>query len=449
MTSSAIAKRIGIIIGVVAVVGLLVLAWFATRPGPMAFVDGNAVTLAAYNGKPTGVPSDFNAMDPVARGRYLTDAADCRACHTAAGGRVFAGGRPFKTAFGTLYSPNITPDPQTGIGLWGDADFLNAVHRGISRDGKRLYPAFPFAAYTYLVDDDVLAIKAYLFSLVPVKNVPPENHLAFPFNQRWLMSVWSLLFNSNQRFRPVAEHDAEWNRGAYLVEALAHCGDCHTPRNLLQALDNKHKFAGAMPEGWRAYNITSDPTSGVGAWNEAELAQYLSTGHALGRGTASGPMAEAVDLSYTRLTAGDIRAMVVYLRSVPAIESPDLPAPKSVPAPSDPKQGITVEVDPHGKQVFAGACASCHDWTGVSLLAPHATLTGARAVNDPTATNVTQIVLAGSKLQSASDALAMPGFGASYNDDEIAAVANYVTARFGAKASAMTADQVRKLRETQ
>ena len=449
MTSSAIAKRIGIVIGVVAVVGLLVLAWFATRPGPMAFVDGNAVTLAAYNGKPTGVPSDFNAMDPVARGRYLTDAADCRACHTAAGGRVFAGGRPFKTAFGTLYSPNITPDPQTGIGLWGDADFLNAVHRGISRDGKRLYPAFPFAAYTYLVDDDVLAIKAYLFSLVPVKNVPPENHLAFPFNQRWLMSVWSLLFNSNQRFRPVAEHDAEWNRGAYLVEALAHCGDCHTPRNLLQALDNKHKFAGAMPEGWRAYNITSDPTSGVGAWNEAELAQYLSTGHALGRGTASGPMAEAVDLSYTRLTAGDIRAMVVYLRSVPAIESPDLPAPKSAPAPSDPKQGVTVEVDPHGKQVFAGACASCHDWTGVSLLAPHATLTGARAVNDPTATNVTQIVLAGSKLQSASDALAMPGFGASYNDDEIAAVANYVTARFGAKASAMTADQVRKLRETQ
>jgi mono/diheme cytochrome c family protein len=448
MSRPSVIKRIGIGIGVLVVIGLLVLAWFATRPGPMAFA-GKSVALTAYDGHPTGVPADFQENDPLARGRYLTDAADCRACHTVDGGKPLAGGRPFKTPFGTLYSPNITPDPQTGIGAWNDADFLKAVHRGISRDGSRLYPAFPYAAYTYLADEDVLAIKAYLFSLAPVTNVPPPNDLAFPFNQRWLMSVWSGLFNPNERFRPAADRSPEWNRGAYLAEALAHCGDCHTPRNLLQALDNQHKFAGAVAAGWRAYNITGDPASGIGAWSEGDLAQYLSTGHAAGRGTASGPMAEAVDLSFTRLTAGDIRAIVVYLRSVPGIETPGLPAPKSAPASADPKEGVIASVAPHGKEIFAGACASCHGWTGTSPLAPHATLTGTRAVNDPTATNVAQIVLWGSNRQAGSTALAMPSFGAAYNDDEIAAVANYVTARFGAEASAITAQDVRKLRETQ
>jgi mono/diheme cytochrome c family protein len=445
--SSPAAKRIGIVVGVVVALGLAVLVWFGTRPGPMAFVADKAVKLDAYNGKPTGVPADFSEPDPVARGRYLTEAADCQACHTTQGGSPFAGGRAFKTQFGTLYSPNITPDPQTGIGQWTDADFLTAVHKGVSRDGKKLYPAFPYAAYTYLTDEDVLAIKAYLFTLAPVQNVAPENRLAFPFNQRWLMSFWSGLFNPGERFQPRPNQSAEWNRGAYLVEALAHCGDCHTPRNMLQALDNKHKFAGAVSAGWRAYNITSDPASGVGNWSEEELAQYLSTGHAKGRGTASGPMAEAVDLSFTRLTPSDIRAMVVYVRSVPAIETPDLPAPRIEPASADPKQGLTAStsIDPHGKQVFAGACAGCHSWTGDSLLSPHATLTGTRAVNDPTATNVVQMVLTGSLRQSAG-ALAMPAFGAAYNDREIAAVANYVTARFGAKASAITPEDVGKLR---
>lgn len=444
--SSPAAKRIGIVIGAIAVLGLAVLAWYGTRPGPIAFVADKAVTLDAYDGKPTGVPADFNEADPVARGRYLTEAADCQACHTVQGGIPFSGGRAFKTQFGTLYSPNITPDAQTGIGQWTDADFLTAVHKGVSRDGKKLYPAFPYAAYTYLTDADVLAIKAYLFTLSPVRNVAPENRLAFPFNQRWLMSFWSGLFNPGERFKPRPNQSAEWNRGAYLVEALAHCGDCHTPRNMLQALDNKHKFAGAVANGWRAYNITSDKASGVGTWSEEELAQYLSTGHAKGRGTASGPMGEAVELSFARLTPGDIRAMVVYLRTVPAIATPDLLAPRIEPASADPKQALNASLDPQGKQVFAGACAGCHSWTGVSPLSPHATLTGTRAINDPTATNVAQMVLAGSQRQASDGALAMPGFGAAYNDREIAAVANYVTGRFGAKASAITPEDVGKLR---
>jgi mono/diheme cytochrome c family protein len=218
---------------------------------------------------------------------------------------------------------------------------------------------------------------------------------------------------------------------------------------LLEALDNKSKFAGTVVDGWRAYNITSDPASGIGAWSEFDLADYLSTGHAKGRGTASGPMAEAVDLSFEKLTAADIGAMVIYLRSVPAISTPDLPAAKSAPAPADPKQGLVANVDPQGKQIFEGACASCHSWTGVSALASRATLTGSRAVSDPTATNVAQIVLSGSQRQRSDGTLAMPAFGAAYNDREIAAVANYVTARFGTAHSAITAKDVHDLRATQ
>ena len=297
MKAHSWSKRFGFVFAAIALIGVIVLGWYATRPGPMTFAAGKTVALDAYSGHPTGVPADFSEKDLIARGRYLAQAADCEACHTASETRRYAGGLAFKTPFGTLYSPNITPDKKTGIGAWSDADFLKAMHEGVARDGERLYPAFPYAAYAYLTDDDVLAIKAYLFSLAPVTNEPPESDLRFPYNQRWLMAFWSGLFKPKQRFQPVSDRSAEWNRGAYLSEALAHCGDCHTPRNLLQALDNKNKFAGAVVDGWRAYNITADSASGVGSWSEAELASYLSTGHAKGRGSASGPMAQAVNLS--------------------------------------------------------------------------------------------------------------------------------------------------------
>jgi mono/diheme cytochrome c family protein len=182
-------KRAKIIIGVVVVAVLAIMAWIMIVPGPMAFAKGQRVALAQYPSNPTSVPADLTATDPLAHGRYLVQAADCEACHTAEGGQPFAGGRPFQTAFGTIYSPNITPDIKTGIGSWTDADFLTAVHEGRDKNGQHLYPAFPYAAYTYLTDQDVLAIKAYIFSVPPVSNVAAPNTLRFPYNQRGLMAI--------------------------------------------------------------------------------------------------------------------------------------------------------------------------------------------------------------------------------------------------------------------
>ncbi|HZC16416.1 MAG TPA: cytochrome c [Caulobacteraceae bacterium] len=441
-------RRRKIALGVLAVtiiVGLGV-AWWMIPPRALAFAGGHPVTLADYAGpNPTGVPTELRTTDIITRGRYLTQAADCQVCHTAPGGTPFAGGLAFKTAFGTLYSPNITADPTTGIGTWSDADFVRAVHEGVAKDGSHLYPAFPYEAYTLLTDDDAIAIKAYLFSLPKVTAAPPPNALGFPFNQRWLMAVWSLAYNPNHRFQPHTDRSPEWNRGAYLTEALAHCGDCHTDRNLGEALDNRRKFAGAVTEGWRAYNITADVASGVGGWSDADLAQYLATGHAAGRGSAGGPMAEVVDVSLSKLTPADIRAIVAYLRTVPAIGSANLPAPRPDAASEAPKV-MTASYDPRGKQIFEEACASCHSWSGVSPLTNYATLTGGRAVNDPSGNNVARTVIAGEQRKTAAGQVMMPAFGNAYSDTEIAAVSNYVTARFGAKGSNLTARDVAKLR---
>ena len=440
-------KRIGTIVGVIVVVGLALAAWIVIRPGPMAFADGKKVTLAEYTGKPTGVPADFQGTEPLARGQYLAEAADCEACHTAEGGKRFAGGRPFDTDFGTIFSPNITPDKETGIGAWSDADFLKAVHEGVGKDGKNLYPAFPYASYTYLTDEDVLAIKAYLFSQPAEKNVAPANTLRSPYNNRGLMAIWSKFYNPNERFKPVAEKSVSWNRGAYLTEALGHCGDCHTPRTMLQALDNRKKFSGGLAEGWRAYNLSSDKESGIGNWTAQDMEAYLKTGHSQNRGSAFGPMAQAVHLSFQKLTDSDLKAIVEYVRSVPAVSNPDLPAPKLELASAHPGEGGADESNPKGHAIYSSMCAGCHSWTGVNDYVPHSTLTGTRAVNDPSATNVALAVLKGaSTLPPSGDIAIMPAFGAAWSDDDIASVSNYVIARFGAKPSKITAADVSKLR---
>jgi mono/diheme cytochrome c family protein len=419
------------------------LVW---APGPTAFAPGKRIALADYHDKdPTGVPDELKSASLAERGEYLTRAADCMACHTARGGAAFAGGRGFVLPFGTLYSTNITPDRDTGIGAFSDADFLNAVHKGIGRGDTRLYPAMPYASYTYMSDADALAIKAYLFTLKPLHAPAPPNTLVFPFNQRSLMSLWSVFFNADRRYEPNVERDAVWNRGAYLSEALGHCGECHTPRNLAFALNNRQKFAGAVQAGWRAYNITPDRRSGVGAWSDADLLHYLSLGHADGRGTASGPMGEAVDASLRYLTAGDLAAMVTYLRSVTSIASGDLPEPRAAPAPATWAATLDSPSSVGGRAVYEGACIGCHGWTGISPGIASATLTGARAVNDASAMNVAQIIIHGGERQSAGPSN-MPAFGSTYSDSEIANVANYVTARFGAKASDLSAEQVAKLR---
>jgi mono/diheme cytochrome c family protein len=423
------------------------VAWFLRGPGPMAFAAGSNVTLADFRGpNPTGVPASLAGESLVQRGEYLAHAADCMVCHTTKGGQEYAGGLGFKLPFGMLYSTNITPDKETGIGNYSDRDFLNAVQHGTRRDGAPLYPAMPYTSYSYLTDEDALAIKAYLFGLAPVHVTRVQNTLAFPFNQRWAMVFWSTLFNRDVRFEPNAQQSAEWNRGAYLAEALAHCGECHTPRNLAFALDNRNKFAGAITAGWRAFNITSDKTTGLGDWRDEDLETYLSTGHATSHGTASGPMGEAVDESFSKLAPEDIHALVAFLRSVPPIVSPDLPATRA-PAASPSHKVASATADPHGKMLFEGACVSCHGWSGSSAISPFATLTGAWAVNDPGATNVAQIVISGTKRHGPSGAISMPAFGAIYSDNEIAILTNYVTARFGSKASAITAEQVADLRK--
>jgi mono/diheme cytochrome c family protein len=430
---------LGGIAAVVAIVSIGFL-WIVLGPGPMSFAGGSRTALADYHGAdPTGVPPELANAALVKRGEYLARAADCAACHTAKGGAPFAGGLGFVLPFGTIYSANITSDKDTGIGTWSDASFLNALHKGVDDQGVHLYPAMPYASYTSMTDADALAIKAYLFSLKPVHADIPDPALIFPFNQRWLMGVWSFLFNPDKRFEPNTAKSPQWNRGAYLAESLEHCGECHTPRTIFQSLNNRRKFAGPVQAGWRAYNITSDPNSGIGAWSDADLAQYLSTGHADGHGSAGGPMGEAVDKSLSHLTKSDIAAIVVYLRSAPAISTHDLSAPKSVPAPASHKEGVTADYDPRGKRVFEEACATCHGWTGVSPLTHYATLTGVRAVNDPTAINVAETVINGTAY--------MPSFGEGYSNDEIASVANYVTARFGASPSRISAREVAALRK--
>ena len=434
------------VVAVLAVVALGILLWLVLAPDPTDFAGGRKVALADYHGpNPTGVPPSLAHESAVKRGEYLARAADCAGCHTAKGGREFAGGLAISLPFGTLWSTNITPDKDTGIGNYSDADFLNAVRRGIRRDGRPLYPGMPYASYTYMTDADALAIKAFLFSLKPVRVAYHPDTLAFPFNHRRLIAVWSGLFNARRVFEPNPDRSPEWNRGAYLAEALAHCGECHTPRTIALSLNNRSKFKGAITAGWRAYNITGDRASGIGAWTDADLYDYLVQGHATGHGTASGSMGEAVDNGFAGMAPEDIRAIVAYVRTVPPQSSPDLPVTLARPAPTSPKKGAVV-ADPLGKHLFEGACAACHGWTGQSTISPFATLTGARAVNDPAAVNVAQIVISGTRRMTPSGGLSMPPFGASFSDSEIAAVANYVTARFGAKASALTEKDIASLR---
>jgi len=415
----------------------------AISAGCFFFWPASIDAIEATNAQPTG-----SAL--VAKGEYLTKAADCAACHTTPGGEPFAGGRAFKLPFGTIYSTNITPDQATGIGRWSDLEFVRALHRGIGRSGEDLYPAFPYTAYALLSTDDVLAIRAYLSTVRPVSLRNTDNTLAFPFNQRYVLRAWKLLFMPSRQWEPSAAHDAAWNRGSYLAEALAHCGDCHTPRNLLFATKSGRKYAGAVVDGWKAYNITSDNETGIGAWSDEELERYLSSGHAQARGSAAGGMAEAIDLSLRHLSTDDIAALTRYLRTVPAQRSE-----LAVRVVHDPAtlNGATAwspgadRDDSAGFQVFASACASCHGWDGNGQQTDNAGLRGSRSVNDPAGTNVVRAVLEGIKIGSPAGNNTMPRFADAYSDEEIAAVSNYVIGHFGGKQGKVTAAEVRAARD--
>jgi mono/diheme cytochrome c family protein len=386
-----------------------------------------------------GAPSGPVTPALLARGEYLTRAADCAACHNAPNGKPFAGGLPFKLPFGTIYSSNITPDRETGIGNWSDDDFVRALHRGIAPGGRYLYPAFPYTSFTAMSRDDALAIKAYLFSLPQQHVANKENDLSFPFNQRWGMAFWNLAFLSDRRFVPDPAQSAAVNRGAYLATALGHCGECHTPRNLAYGLEGGREFAGDVLQGWDAYNITSDKRFGVGDWSDAQLASFLSSAHAQGRGSAAGPMAEAVENSLQYLTSEDIRALVAYLRTIAAQTGSDEVNTGPAPRAQEPQGEL-------GRNVFEGGCANCHEYNGDGRQTAYASLAGSRSVADPDGANVTQIMLNGAKYRIKDQNVFMPPFGSVYSDAELAAVANYVIGHFGGKTGRVTPEDVAKRR---
>jgi len=423
--------------------GLVVLVALLVGAGLFFFLPASLAPVHASASQPTGTAL-------VEKGRYLATAGDCVACHTAPGGRAYAGGLSFRLPFGTIYSSNITPDRETGIGGWSDAEFVRAIRHGVRKDGQDLYPAFPYPSYARMSTDDALAIRAYLNTLAPVHQPVQPNALSFPFNQRWLMRAWKLLYMPKHPLEQDPQRSAEWNRGAYLVEALGHCGECHTPRNLIYGYKMGRKFAGETTQGWKAYNITSDRAAGIGDWSTEEIVTYLQTGHAEGRGAASGSMAEAVELSLSHLTPADLRAMAVYLKTVPAKagargegvdRNPPALARASAYAPGP--------GEPHnlGRRIFEGACASCHAWNGQGLQTPYAALRGAQSVNDPEATNVVQVILHGSHLTTANGTIFMPAFGSAYTDTEIGAVSNYVLEHFGNKSAVVTPARVAKARK--
>ena len=271
-----------------------------------------------------GLPACAADAGSAVRGAYLANAADCVDCHTdsAHSGQPYAGGRALATRFGTFYSPNITPDGETGIGRWSDAQFLRALHDGVRPDGANYFPVFPYPSFTKITDADVLAIKAYLFSLLPVRHANRPHDVAFPLSWRFLQVGWKLLFFSPGRFQPAPERSAAYNRGAYLVTALAHCGECHTPRNSFGAAEPDRFLAGNPdgPDGNKVPNITPDRRTGIGHWSEDDIVTLLATGQTPDFDFVGDGMSEVVR-NTSRLDDSDRRAIASYLRSLPPIRS--------------------------------------------------------------------------------------------------------------------------------
>ncbi len=263
------------------------------------------------------------AASEISRGAYLIRAAGCIGCHTDAkgGGAPLAGGLGLKTPFGTFYSPNITPDPKTGIGTWSERDFLGALRHGVRPDGSNYFPVFPYPSYTAMREEDALAIRAYLFAQAPVKRRNKAHDVAPPFSWRWTVRLWKWLFFKPEPWRDRADRDAQWNRGAYLVQALAHCGECHTARNFMGAMEPSGFLAGTVdgPDGELVPNITPDPDTGIGEWIEADIVQLLRDGMKPDYDDVQGSMAEAINEGLAHLTDDDLNAIARYLRTIPPI----------------------------------------------------------------------------------------------------------------------------------
>jgi mono/diheme cytochrome c family protein len=393
--------------------------------------------LAAIVAAGTACAAGINAQDfkQVERGRYLAVAGDCAGCHTLPGsGHDFAGGLPVETPFGNLLAPNITPDAATGIGAWSDDEFVNALTRGTGRNGTHLYPAMPYTYYTRLSRADALAIRAYLKTIPAVHNAVNTNQLPFPFNVRASLSGWDALFFKAGAFTPASDKSAEWNRGAYLVEGLGHCGACHTPKNALGG-DKGDALQGYALQGWFAPNITNDDRRGLGAWTADDIAEYLKTGHNR-FSAASGPMGDVITLSTAQMTDADLHAIATYLKDQPGQKS-------HAPAAADAK---ALKI---GGKIYADECAACHGHDGKGTPGLFPALAGSPAVRQDDPASLVRVVVRGARsigTEKAPTGPAMPSFGWLLNDEQVADLLTYVRNTWGNTSPSVTADDVSKLR---
>ena len=359
-------------------------------------------------------PSSFDKR-VVDKGAELAAIGNCVTCHTRADGKSFAGGRPLATPFGTIYSTNITPDPGTGIGDYTEADFRRAMHEGVARDGRELYPAFPYDHFTRVSDDDVAALYAFFMTREPVQATPPSNRLRLPAGWRPLIGPWKAMYFRPGVYRPDPAQSAEWNRGAYLVEGLAHCGACHTPRNMLGAERTSRALEGGDAEGWHATALASDSPAPA-RWTVDQLVAYLRGGYERQHGIAAGPMAD-VTHNLADAPATDVRAIAVYVAS----RMPDKPT-----APPAVQRAANAD----GEQIFAGACAVCHGAPQPPAAEASIPLGLTTSLNAPDPRNAIHVIIEGLEPEPGEKGALMPGFAGELTDAQIAALVDYLRARF-------------------
>lgn len=368
--------------------------------------------------------SQFFDAALVKRGRDLAAIGNCNDCHTPRGARNFAGGVPVSTPFGTIFSTNISPDAETGIGRWSEAAFRRAMQSGVNREGRHLYPTFPYDHFTNVSAEDDRALYAFLMTRQPVRAPARENQLSFPFNQRLAIAGWKLLFLRHDSYRPDPKQSAEWNRGGYLVEGLAHCGACHTPRNALGAERASAQFAGGDVDNWHAFALNDQSRSPV-PWTADALFAYLSHGFHPDHGTARGPMAEVVS-NLSSVPSGDVRAIAVYMAGVSGASAADR---REQGGAASARSEAASRNNAAGSAIYAAACASCHE-SGRPLPYGGVDLGLSTAIASPDPRNLANIVLSGISAVEGERSPIMPGFAASMNDEQASSLLNYLRARF-------------------
>ncbi|MGC1779715.1 MAG: cytochrome c [Xanthobacteraceae bacterium] len=396
--------------------------------------------------------AEENTSPPQNAGEYLARAGDCVSCHSAPGGKAFAGGLKMGTPLGAIYSTNITPDAETGIGGYSLADFERAVRGGVAKDGHRLLPAMPYPSYAKLTDADVAALYDFFMKQVPpVRQANKKDEIPAVLDFRWPLAIWNLLFTTSGSYVEKSGRDADWNRGAYLVQGLGHCGACHTPRGLAwqeKALDDSSPdyLSGAPLDGWYAADLRGDVRTGLGAWSKDDVVDFLKTGHNRGE-TAFGSMIDVVNNSTPYLSDADLNAIAVYLKSLPATSTQEAPAYDDATT-----TGLrSGHASQSGASVYAGTCANCHGADGKGFAPYIPALAGNPIVLGDDSSSLINLVLNGSNplvVKGTPDSYRMPQFREQYTDQEIADVVTFIRNGWGNKAPAVTAAQVGELRKT-